>query len=276
MNSELLTLLAATTDYRNFLKVYITDLEKTRGRGSKALLSRRVGFSSRSYLSEVLSGKKGLSRDTMRKIKSSLKLGPLIGKYFELLVFHSHPHLSPKTSIDSLQEKLILLRKEILSSSINQEVNPDFNFPELFQVYAALGTQTSGANFSEIQFRTHLPEELVKKHLGLLMDRKQVEQKGERFFATSSTVDDFSGNDPDAIAFMVKKVGLSISKNSEHLIKNKDNLNFYSAFSIKKKDLPQLKKDLQSAIVNILDEYQNDDGDCVEQIFVSLFQNPLD
>ena len=54
------------------------------------------------------------------------------------------------------------------------------------------------------------------------------------------------------------------------------NLNLYSAFSIRRDQMPKLKKALQKAVFDVLDEYQDDNGDCVEQIFLSSFRTPLE
>ena len=276
MEQKLLSKLLKAQDYLEFLKLHIKELEELKGRGVKAALSRKAGFASRSYLSEVISGKKGLSRDTMKKLKSSLKLQGTLGKYFELLVISSHPNIDPKISPASIPAKLKLLKAELLDSSRPAPARSHLNLPELFQIYAALGSREDGADIEAIKKRLKAPESKIRKSLNIMLTEGWIRQEENRFYVLNSIVDDYPHQDDLALSKMIKKVTHTINRQSDELVRDKRNLNYYCAFSMDHSELPQLKKALHEAITDILDQYQVDEGDCVEQIYLSLFSNPLE
>ena len=271
-------MLAHAKDYREFLNLVIVEMESETGRGVKATICRKAGFGSRSYLSEILSGKKGLSRDAMLRLKTALKLTGSLAKLFEALVIKEHPMIEPKTDLIRLNQKITELRGELknLTVSSQKNIKPDLNRPEFFQIYAALGAWDKGASLDEISNRTGLSTRIIKSVLLLMIKKEIVELKQDRYFALSSKVDDISSKDFESVSLMVRKVCSTIHRNSAALVKDEVNLNLYSAFSIRRDQMPKLKKALQKAVFDVLDEYQDDNGDCVEQIFLSSFRTPME
>lgn len=261
-----------------FLKLIISQMEETGMRGVQASICRKAGFASRSYFSEVLSGKKGLSRDSMLRLKSALKLTGVVGKLFELLAIQSNPGIDPRMDQKQIGQKISNLRAEIKrANDLNhKEIKPDLNRPELFQVYAALGSIDSGSNLEQICYRTGLSKSTVKRALQLMMDQGFVEGKEDRYFAVTSKADNLSSTDHEAVSELIKKVCFSLQRNRSVIAKDKANLNVYSAFSIRREQMYKFKQTLQKAVFDVLDEFQDDDGDCVEQIFLSAFRAPVD
>jgi uncharacterized protein (TIGR02147 family) len=74
------------TDYRAFLKDWIEERRRQGLPGSNRWFAQKMGSSATSWLSAVLSGKKGLSKATANKLSQVLKHTPLEARYFESLV----------------------------------------------------------------------------------------------------------------------------------------------------------------------------------------------
>ncbi len=277
VNLELLEKLSHAGDYRSFLNLLLDDLKKRKGLGVRADISRKAGFASRSFLTEVLSGKKGLSRDAMQRLKVALKLTGHIGKLFEALVYKSHPNIQPsqKTSRE-IDLAIAGLSNQILKNKNNPELaRPHLTRPEVFQVYAALGTENLGADLEEIKRKTGLTSVPIRTALKSLVESKAVRVSEGRYFAISANADSLNYENRAALAEMIHKVCSGIQRNRKQMVEDRKNLNIYSAFSVNRNRVFDLKKDLEKALMSVLDEYQDDSGDSVEQVFLSLFNTPI-
>jgi uncharacterized protein (TIGR02147 family) len=278
-NSTLVRELSKATDYRKYLITIMDAHERARGRGTKALISRRAGFASRSYLTEILNGKKGLSRDAMVRIRTALKLRGPLAKFFECLAALEHPEIRiHEMNPARLREKIKSLRTELtnFSEEQNKIASPHLQNPEIFQVYAALGPEAVGATIQEVLFRTKISESMARKGLGQLISSGAVLKNKDRYHAVASKTDALSSQDEIAISEMIQKVCASIQKNRQQIVADKKSLGIYSAFSVRREKIGELKKSLEAALFEVLDEYQDDSGDCVEQVFLSLFRRPLE
>ncbi|MEZ0392241.1 MAG: DUF4423 domain-containing protein [Pseudobdellovibrionaceae bacterium] len=274
LNLELIN----ASNYREFILIFIRELEISKGRGARAEISRKAGFASRSYLSEILQGQKGLSRDAMIRFKVAMKLTSDLGKLFELLVYKCHPNLQlTSLPLSEIEKKIASTRKKILSSQKRSEITKPFvSRPEVFQVYAALGTEFTGANFDEIRFRTQASERDIKSALQVLLSGGAVQLSNERYFAVTSKASFLNCEEVGEVTQMVQRVCRSIQTQSRQIVEDPKNLNIYSAFSIHRSRIPELKKEFQQAFEDILEKFQDDEGDAVEQVFISLFRTPFD
>ena len=272
--SDVLTELSKSPSAQTFLNTLL------KARGAKAKLSRRAGFTSRSYLTELLNGKKGLSRDSLLRLKSSIKLPKPWPQFFEFLAWQSDPKLRPAHQTDlSVAETIKQLRYELKNRSIDsREKNSAANCiksPQLFQVYAALGPPTVGATVLEIAARTKLAPRQITKYLNKLINAEAAVQRGDLFFAPISQADNLTIKNDLDLSEMVKLVTHDIHKNRDQILKEPHSLTIYSAFSVHRENLPQLKDKLQAAIFAVLDQFQDDQGDLVQQVFISLHQTPF-
>jgi uncharacterized protein (TIGR02147 family) len=106
--------LLRTDDYREFLKDY---LEKTRIRNrpvNLADLARKAQFSSRSFVSDVLRGKRRITPSSLPRFKQALGLTGAWAQYFELLVMLSENDCRPARQTDEKTcEKIDAVRKKI-------------------------------------------------------------------------------------------------------------------------------------------------------------------
>lgn len=267
--------LVAAVNFREFLILVLPVVNQ-----NQAAISRRAGFSSRSYFSEILSGKKGLSKDSLARLKTALRLPKLWAQFFDYLVFSEYPKLGP-TSLtgEKIATRLQQLRKDLTQQPAEPDISRVLAYvhrPQVFQVYAALGDISLGASLNEIMQRTGLSQQAVHRALSQLLEFKAAEQKGDRFFAFASQADALNLNQPGALAEMLGTVCSDLQKNKDKIVSVPTNLTVYSAFSVQKEQLPLLKQRLQEAVFDVLDEFQVDRGNQVQQIFLSLHGKPME
>lgn len=247
---------------------------------SQAILSRRAGFGSRSYLSELLKGKKGLSKDSLSRLKLALRLPRRWSQYFECLAWMEDAKLRPlnwnEEDVLSHWRRLQADLKRDHSDLGRKAAEAHVPRPQVFQVYAALGDLASGATFPEILQRTGLTEKSARQALAQLLEYAAVEKKDDKFFALSSRADALNLRRSEALAEMLGTVCTDLQKNRSKIVSIPTNLTLYSAFSVQKEQLPLLKQKLQEAVFDVLDEFQVDSGNQVQQIFVSLYGNPME
>lgn len=197
--------------------------------------------------------------------------------YFETLVLLDQPELRLKNEDDG-QLKLRLKKTRLEWQQNNQnpkKATPILGRPEFFQIYAALGGFDVGASVEEVLSRTGLAARYIHKALKELVQLGVIEYKNERYYASVSKLDHLDHKNQNNIVNMMESVCQGLKNQAQSLVQDPLNLNVYSALSVKRDKIPQLKKDLEKALFAVLDEYQEDNGDCVEQVFVSLFRKPV-
>ncbi len=274
--SDEIKLLSDCEEVISFLKIALEIQYKKYGRVNISDFSKRGGFSSRSYISELLAEKKGLSRDAILRIRSALKFPKPVLDVFELLAYRSAPALRPTTlSVTALDEKLRAARAAARGLSQSRTLGKakstfirDFR---LYQIYAALGTLEHGASIQEIIARTNMAEKMADSCLQLLISEGVIEYREGRYYAVATKMDYFGLKSSDGLGNLISEVCQNIKSRRHELIDDPLNALFFTAFSTSSNRLPELRTKLKDAIFNVLDEYQVDDGDCVRQLLFSLY-----
>ncbi len=264
------------------MRVFFIEALRLRTPASKrtnlAEFSRRAGFSSRSYISELLAGRKGLSRDALLRIQSTLKLPKPALRLFELLAYKEDPRLSiKKLNHETLNREIQVARIRLRSwaeTANRRDVSPSLlGTPSLFQVYASLGTADEGATLEQIKSRSRLPIPTIEAALEIFLREKIISKKGTNFVPCAMHLDFLGLKKNQQLANLIHEVCADIQKNRQHISTDVNSLTVYSAFSIRQDRLPALKKSLQEAIFEVMDQYQDDRGDTVEQVFITLFRS---
>lgn len=243
-----------------------------RGKINLADFSRRAGFASRSYLSELLTGKKGLSRDALVRIRSALKLPKPFLTMLEIHAFQEHSDWRPanwsaKTTADRLEQTVSQL-KALPFKAPSPKMDASYvRNAILYRVYAGLGSLEAGASLAEIVGRTGLSPATVQSCLNKMTAFQIVSERSGRFFVQSSQLDLFGLDSRDGLSELVSEVCRDVRSDRDKIIDDAANTIFYTAFSTDEARLPALKKRLNAAIFEVLDEFQVDDGDCVRQMF---------
>jgi hypothetical protein len=259
-------------DPRSFLKKALLLRSGKSGKVNLSEFSRHAGFSSRSFLSEYLAGRKGLSADSLQRIKSGLSLPRHYGLYFQLLVLREQPELSRQRNLNPEVELKALKQRMANGPALHPKLNhakPVISKRQALRVYASLGSTESGASVFEIVNKTGLDMKTVQDSLELLVKQGLVEFKQNRFFAEESKLDFFDFSESE-LATLTKDITGEIGRQASDLTQSAEDLVFYSVLSVNKADLPELKEKLRSAVISVMDEFQRDEGNATEQIFVCL------
>jgi len=151
-------------NYRSFLGCFFSDLVKRQSPKvlTYQLFADRSGFSSKSFIRDVIVGKKRLTLRSLPKVIEGLKLNRQWAQYFAILVRIEEDgcrSLKYNKNIELQKLASIQLRieskrtKKMVKDKAELNVFLSKNFPE---VYAALGTPEKGACFEDIQKRTNL------------------------------------------------------------------------------------------------------------------------
>lgn len=253
---------------RAFLK---KALELTSPQGHKISISefsKSAGFSSRSFISEYLSGRKKLSRESFNKIKSALKLSKNYKQFFSALVQLDQPELFKNKDrvvldLSSLSETLLKQEKAILKIRKPELI---INKASLFKLYASLGKEDQGTTLSEIVKKTNMSFDEVQSGLNLLIENQMAHMMNQRYYPLSSKVD-FLHLKEKELASLTQQICSEIKNEASDLVVQDQSLLFYSSFSMNSYDRVRFKERLREVIYNVMDEFQVDDGDIVQQVF---------
>jgi hypothetical protein len=261
---------------RDFLKQALQLCYPNQGRRNVSDFSRRAGFRSRSYLSELLAGKKGYSRDSLMLIKNALKVPKPLQSIFELLVYRENQALRPKGLNESIIERrLAKARSEARGFEENNELKsrmlPVLGRSDLLQIYAALGKEGVGATLNEISKRSSIEGPLVRQALLQLVDVGAVFVEGTRYVAKNSQLDLFGLRDTESLARLISEASAFLQTRHREILAQSDSLVFHTAFSINSVKLPAFREQLRSAIFEVLDRFQDDEGDTVQQLTLGSY-----
>lgn len=266
--------LAQASSSRVFLKKILELQYHKKQKVNLSDFSRRAGFSSRSYLSEFIGGKKGLSRDAINKIKLALRAPPVYKQFFELLALRDFPDLENKRMpITKIEQKILEIRARITADPISvtapKNVEKLVGKPIVFKVFAALGRVGVGSTLATILERTRLPKQVVLDALDLLLEQNVISLSEDRYLPGNSTFDFLGLNQEQGLVELTKDVGENIRRNATEIVKTPSNLLNYTAFSINGSELENFKIRLREAIFSVIDEFQSEEGDTVRTVFVS-------
>ncbi|GEM_PF-1403840 len=259
-------------DARAFLKRALEVRYRKKGKINLADFSRRAGFSSRSFLSEYLAGKKGLSRESVSQLKSALKLPKPYLDLFSLLVGKDQPELLAKRlSPEDIDKQVGWIKTSVArqNEAMSQIKDPArlTSKPTLFRVYAALGTEDEGASLHEISMRTNMAPESLTDALQFLLNEGAITTQNGRYYVRANQIDFLKLSDVAGLADLTRSVCSQIRSDAMEIAVDSKNNIFYTAFSMQAHQLPELKEKLREAIFAVLDQFQDDKGDCVHEVF---------
>jgi uncharacterized protein (TIGR02147 family) len=266
--------LLTAKDYRQFIK---TALSSSGKKVNYSALSRRAGFSSRSYFKEVVDGRKGMSVASMKGFRKALKLEGQLGTYFETLVSLTERDCNyASRSSDELQSELEKIRKKIRTGRVGLKAKSSSG--KLFasrhspEIYAALGSLQFGATVGEMIQKTGLSKVVIESVLKIFVENGFCSVSGDRYFASESVIDltDIGGDK----AFQDCYLGAieTLKRKSAVGFESKTELYSYSAFSMRSEKMAEFKQKLNVAILECLDQYQDDDGDAVVKVLTGLYR----
>ncbi|KYG60959.1 hypothetical protein AZI86_18755 [Bdellovibrio bacteriovorus] len=259
------------TDPRSFLRSALKIQKSGAKPISVAEFSRHCGFSSRSFLSEYLSGKKKLSKESLRSIRHALNIPKMAQEYFALLVGQEQPELSP-LSQDKIAVEILRLRKSFKTGNrtprtLGPLLGKVVSKKKCFLVYASLGDQEQGASLEDILKRSKLSKVEALRNIEILETSGLVTEKKGRYFANETAVDmlNFTGKE---LGTLVGELGREIATSPAEFTDNPNNLVLYSVFSVETRQLAAFKERLRDAVYKVMDEFQSENGNSTQQVFI--------
>lgn len=262
----------SSLNYRQFLLEVLNSKET---RGGLAHLARRSGLS-RSFLSELVQGKKALSLRSFIKLSYGLGFHGDLKTFFTLLVSQEIEEVRKtlptgvKTMNRLEQLRQRLLQKAEGKSQVGFQGGPALSL-DVFCIYAALGPLDSGATLAQIVDRTHFERAQVLRVLKLLCESKVVSKSGEHYVATERTLDLQELGENLGFIQAFSESTLELGKKAQQIAKSPKNLIFFSAVSIDPLKVTEVKDRLRSAILDVLDEFQDDEGLAVKKITLAMY-----
>lgn len=236
-------------------------------------LARSSGFVSRSFPREVVTGKKTLTLDSLRKMSKGLGLPKDLIQYFTYLVelevescrAEGKSTLSIEKSLKNLKSRIVQKENELL-----KEADGPFANKFLPRVFAALGAELDGASTTEVKKRTSFSEETILTSLKTLEDLGLAVRKGTRFYPQVSHPSLQNLNSETQFKRYFKANLDEISKELEADYSKDHCLSFNSCFIISIKDAVRLKEELRELLLKYVDEHDSPTGDKVVSLICSL------
>lgn len=248
--------------HQEFLRVLYELNKKNSSAFSFNYMAQRCGFSSKSFLKDVMSKKKKLSLDSAYKITKGLNFPSTWGRYF-LEIVKKDLTADQDLAVNSKEQT----RLKTKLAGKNLEVKQDDVGHALFQriqhwpyVYAALGTVETGASALDIEKRTGLSEGVVEGTLEILVTEKLVVKKGRRYYPASSEIFfEKLGKSEFFKNFFCR----SILKSQELALKkfgSPDALFYSMALSIKPEKMPDFRLELAELLDKYTTEIEDPNG----------------
>jgi uncharacterized protein (TIGR02147 family) len=268
-------------DYRQFLSSRVQKQESDRGKKANfSLLTRKAGFTSRSYIKEVLEGKKNITQASLPKFIRAFDLKGSEARFFECLVALDNPEIdiglkNPQDVHREFERVNEKLKRRSLQPSESVQKNLSspwaFKIRHVGEVYAALGTLEDGASLDEIQRRTELSPGKCQHVLNFLIENKAIVSKGNRFFVNNLALDIFGlGKDSHFRAQYLEAVSHLHKKGFENF-DSREQFFFHSNFSVSRSQMPKLKEKLKELILEFIDESQADSGDKIAKLTLGFY-----
>lgn len=276
--------LSRVADYRQFIITVLSQGQAEPARGRLAQLARKSGLS-RSFLTEVLKKQKRLTNDSVDRLADGLKLNATERKFFAALVAMDQatdqaakfPTKGRSRLVKSKQDLSLHLEKQrtkiqqkAKSSRYRRKVTKDLMSLDFFMVYAALGTIENGASLAEILRKTKLSRSAIEKVLALLLADEWIKAENDRFYASERAIDldDLGLNDGFLKAF--SRASADLSKSAPQVAKDKENLVFFTAVPLSAERISEFRLRLQAAVLDVIDEFQDDAGTVVKKITLGV------
>ncbi len=263
-NSELYKI----KEFRAFLKKAL--LLQYQNKINYSDFTRKCGFKSRSTIREIVEGKKGLSTESLHKILTHLNIDRNLKNYFKNLVYLEFPNLSnDKCSIEERKLKIDQIKNFFNNS--NEKIDDLYSTKTLvYRIFAILGSNPK--SLEEISLLLNTNEKIITKHLKDLMKTKLISYKDNLFQANLDKIDNENFSNEQTINLLVRNLCKEIPIIKENSNKNNNDFYYYAALSIDRCKQREMRNKIREAIFQILDEYQDDSQDHVQEIFISLFK----
>lgn len=271
--------------YRDFLKLFFyRPLHLTRPRKmSFAEFARKCDFASKSYIHDVIAGRKRLTPNAFEKVIAGLKLTSIWTDYFKCLVGaeESDFHISKKNEIffltrqnklrDQIQRSLSV-RTISTADTKAQEVFLTTNFPE---IYASLGEVNVGTTMEGIIRRSRLPASSIQKALkdfesiGLI----KFDSVNCRYIPLAVGLESYGLKNADIFRHdffaSLEKAKCRFPRQAV----SGEALFMTQSMSVASSELSKFRQQLSDLIETFAVQTESSDGDCIAEVCISFTNN---
>lgn len=264
--TRLVTLLVNAVHYREFLKEAFAQLKAANPRFSYATFARRSGIKSRSFLCDVIEGRKRLSPRSIPSVALGLGLSSSERDFFTLLVARDEPDLFPSPSRAEISNRMENLRLRLDPNVPALPAAERFFDNQLWPyVYAALGTPEEGRTVADLARILSVPVLVVQKTVEEMAQCDVVRfhretgavlpGKAHLMFAQAGRVFEFRH-------FWIENAKTHLKRAQANFAAS-DTLYFASAFSVDKAQLPKLRSALNEVLAQFVDGAENPRGETI-------------
>ncbi len=259
--------LLETQSYREFMRVLIQNESKKRNKNfNQSGFARKAGISSRSFLSEVLNGKKHLTNFSLPRVVKAFGISGHLARYFELMVSLEEPKVNylrlskeqTHVKLETLKEKI---RSRVLSYDVQSKAINVYSNYEVLRVYCSLGEKRSGREISEISKISKVSKDVCELVVEKLCKMGVANKVGSRFENTERHLmfSDLGSSES------FKEIWLNTHREvSEKALKSFDDPSSYffaSVYSTSVRRFPELKKKLHEVMLDFCSSEQDDNGE---------------
>ena len=264
-------------DYREFIQIWINS--KKNSKINFSALTRKAGFSSRSFIKEVLEGKRNLTNKSFPKFVRAFDLKGREAKFFECLVALESPgvdfgYKNKEQILAEMKRIKEIWNRKLRSANEPQSANTNvrwaFKIRYMGDIYAALGDFETGASIDEIKSRTGLPENLCLEVIDYLIQNQAILKKNERYYAQTINLDIFDLGNDESFKILYQEALMQLQRKAKTSLKSDREFFFHSAFSVRQSKLPEFKLRLKELALEFIDEAQEDNGDKVAKLTLGL------
>lgn len=262
-----------SNDYRSFI-VNVATTQARNGKMNMAALSRKAGFSSRSFIGDVIEGRRRLSPSSYPKLARALSLSARLRSYFHLLAVRDEPDLNfeqlDQHSIEFRLKELRLRLQNDLDSALNKNKKAEtlLKARDMMDCYAALG---NGATIEEVASRTGLSINYVKFVLEHFLSNATAKLVNGKYIVDNPVVlfNDL-GESQNAKSCYLQTVN-ELKRKADSGFHNVDRAFSQFVFTVDSSKMPELKKKLWETMREFMESSEVSDGDRVAKLAVGFY-----
>lgn len=246
-------------NYREFIQLAMQG-----DNSAKALsfgeVARRAGFASRSYVRDIVAGRKRVSAKTLPRLVRAFNLSGDRKLYFSLMVFLEEPDLREASmTSERIKARMDLARKRLgrrskEATSVLSSAETLFDDRRTSQVFAAVHIDSDGATLESVARLTKLTEQSCGAILERLVARGVIELREDRYYCNDAHLV-FDGLHRD---YFFKRAYLTELSHLKQCVETnfdrRDHLFLKSTFTIPAAKAQQLREELRKLMVQFIDD----------------------
>lgn len=263
LQTELARLLLEEKDPSFFLQRAFELRKKEQPGTSYALLARRMGFASRSFVRLLIEGKRRPNPRNFKKIADGLGLSSTAAAYFGLLVEQQNQKIMRPSFAQELNAAELKVRSSLRRRSLGKySKNDPVPFAEWPFVYAALGEKEKGGRtLEQISERSGRSEQQCEQILRFLESKGMVKSSGDCFQATEDFIHVGELTKSQVMKRFYSDNAVELARRVHTNLSSPDSLFYSSVFSVEKRRLPELARELRKLLVSFSSEFEEGKGE---------------